>query len=107
MPTTIKDLKLAARWFHALADQTRLEILQRLSEGELCVCNLTDMLATGQSRLSFHLKALKDAGILTDRREGRWIYYSLNPKVLEEAEQYVRSLRMQSRKLRNSAKCCS
>jgi ArsR family transcriptional regulator len=54
------------------------------------------MLATGQSRLSFHLKALKDAGIRTDRREGRWIYYSLNPKVLEEAEQYVRSLRTQA-----------
>jgi ArsR family transcriptional regulator len=108
MPTTaIKDLKAAARWFHALADETRLQILQRLSSGEQCVCDLTDMLATGQSRLSFHLKALKDAGILTDRREGRWIYYSLNPEVFEEAEQFVKSLRMQSRKLRSSAKCCN
>lgn len=103
---TMKNLKHAARWFHALADDTRLQILERLHEGEQCVCDLTDMLSTGQSRLSFHLKALKDAGILTDRREGRWIYYSLNPEVLEEVEQFVRSLKVESRKGRSSGKCC-
>jgi DNA-binding transcriptional ArsR family regulator len=55
-----------AQWFHALSDDTRLQILDCLSQGEECVCDLTTLLETGQSRLSFHLKILKDAGIVTD-----------------------------------------
>lgn len=101
-----KDVKRVAGWFHALSDGTRLQIIERLSEGEQCVCDLTDMLDTGQSRLSFHLKTLKDAGILTDRREGRWVYYSLNPEVIEEMDQFVGSLKTRSRRLRNASKCC-
>jgi ArsR family transcriptional regulator len=106
MPSSVaKDLGRAARWFHALSDGTRLKIIDRLSEGEQCVCDLTDMLDTRQSRLSFHLKTLKDAGILTDRREGRWVYYSLNPEVIEEVEQFVSSLKTHSRRLRGTSKC--
>jgi ArsR family transcriptional regulator len=70
--------------FHALADQTRLEILDRLKDGERCVCELTDALQTGQSRLSFHLRVLKDAGLIQDRPDGRWIYYSINQYAIEE-----------------------
>ena len=101
-----KDLKRTARWFHALSDETRLQIIERLSEGEQCVCDLTGMLDTTQSRLSFHLKALKDAGILMDRREGRWVYYALNAEVIEEVEQFVSSLKAHSRRLRRASKCC-
>jgi ArsR family transcriptional regulator len=107
MPSSIaKDLKRTARWFHALSDETRLQIIERLSEGEQCVCDLTGMLDTTQSRLSFHLKALKDAGILTDRREGRWVYYALNAEVIEEVEQFVSSLKARSRRLRSASQCC-
>ncbi len=107
MPSAIaKDLKRTARWFHALSDETRLQIIERLSEGEQCVCDLTGMLDTTQSRLSFHLKALKDAGILTDRREGRWVYYAVNAEVIEEVEQFVSSLKAHSRRLRSASKCC-
>lgn len=74
----------AARWFHALSDQTRLEIVRRLSHGERCVCDLMDELDVAQSRLSFHLKTLKEAGLVKDRREGRWVFYSLCGEVLEE-----------------------
>jgi len=88
-----KDLTRAVRWFHALSDETRLQIIERLSDGEQCVCNLTDMLATTQSLLSFHLKTLKDAGILTDRREGRWVYYSLSPQAIEELQRFIGSLK--------------
>ena len=95
-----------ARWFHALSDETRLQIIDRLSEGEQCVCDLTDLLETGQSRLSFHLKTLKDAGILKDRREGRWVYYSLNPAVVEELGQFVNSLQACCRRLREVSRCC-
>src|SRR6059036_631813 len=87
MPTTTRTpstgLRRAARVFHALSDETRLQILERLREGERCVCELTDVLGAAQSRLSFHLKTLKDAGLVTDRRDGRWSYYALDPEALE------------------------
>jgi ArsR family transcriptional regulator len=70
--------------FHALSDRTRLSILERLRLGERCVCDMTDMLDAAQSRLSFHLKVLKDAGLVNDRREGRWMYYTLNQDGLRE-----------------------
>ncbi len=82
-----------ARSFHALADGTRLRILLRLRDGEECVCNLTDALEAGQSRLSFHLKTLKDAGLVRDRRAGRWIYYALEPGAIESLERFLESLR--------------
>lgn len=76
------ELGRLARLFHALSDETRLRIVAKLLSGEQCVCNLTDALEAGQSRLSFHLKTLKDAGLVTDRRDGRWIHYSLNHEAL-------------------------
>src|ERR671911_1330950 len=78
------DIEHAARLFHALSDETRLFILERLRRGERCVCELTDALDAAQSRLSFHLRVLKDAGLVTDRREGRWMYYTLNPEKLAD-----------------------
>jgi ArsR family transcriptional regulator len=82
----------AARLFHALSDETRLSILRRLRLGERCVCDLTDALDAAQSRLSFHLKVLKDADLVTDRREGRWMYYTLNSDTLEETAQLLEEL---------------
>jgi ArsR family transcriptional regulator len=78
-----------ARVFHALADATRLRILEQLADGEHCVCDLSDALEANQSRLSFHLKTLKDAGLLLDRREGRWIYYSLNQDAVQQLRDAV------------------
>src|SRR5215210_1740239 len=69
---------------HALSDQTRLQILDRLRARERCVCELTADLDVAQSRLSFHLRVLKDVGLVTDRREGRWMYYALNPGAVDE-----------------------
>lgn len=106
MTTTIKRRDQGVSLFHALSDETRLEILERLKEGEQCVCDLTEALKTGQSRLSFHLKVLKDAGLITDRPEGRWVHYSLNTEALKELEEIVRSLRDLSPRRGPSAKCC-
>ena len=87
------DLDRAAELFRALADPTRLRILRCVAEaGEECVCNLTDTLESGQSRLSFHLKALKDAGLLLDRRQGRWVYYSLNPETIDDVRRLLTSI---------------
>lgn len=89
---TAPDTVRAARLFHALSDETRLSILECLRSSERCVCELTDHLDAAQSRLSFHLRVLKDAGLVTDRREGRWMYYTLNAEALAEAAELVRTL---------------
>lgn len=86
------DVARAARLFHALSDETRLRILERLRRGERCVCELTDALDAAQSRLSFHLRILKEAGLVTDRRDGRWSYYAVNPEALSEAVDLVEEL---------------
>jgi ArsR family transcriptional regulator len=71
-----------ARVFHALSDETRLRIIGLLRHGERCVCDLVAALGLGQSRLSFHLKTLKDAGLVLDRPDGRWVYYRLDEEAL-------------------------
>jgi ArsR family transcriptional regulator len=98
------NIERMARAIHALADETRLRILERLSGGEQCVCDLTDALEAGQSRLSFHLKTLKDAGLLRDRREGRWVYYSISPDAVEEVQRFVGWLEQSGRS--NGSPCC-
>jgi ArsR family transcriptional regulator, arsenate/arsenite/antimonite-responsive transcriptional repressor len=65
------------RMFKAFADETRLRILHLLSRGELCVCDLHDTMRLPQSKVSRHLAYLKRAGLVQDRREGLWKYYSL------------------------------
>lgn len=86
-------LRQAARWFHALSDETRLGIVRLLAGGERCVCDLQEELEAAQSRLSFHLKVLKEAGLVTDRREGRWSYYSLSPQALDALQELVAELK--------------
>jgi ArsR family transcriptional regulator len=83
---TPTDLARLARLFHALSDETRLGIVQRLRAGERCVCELTDLLDAAQSRLSFHLKVLRDVGLVHDRRDGRWVYYSICPETFALVE---------------------
>lgn len=73
--------------FKALADETRLRVLKLLSRGELCVCEIAAALDLEQPRLSFHLRILKKAGIVADRRQERWIVYRLN-----EADLFIRFL---------------
>jgi ArsR family transcriptional regulator len=95
----------AAVLFHALSDQTRLELLEKLKDGEQCVCELTDALRAGQSRLSFHLRVLKEAGLIRDRPEGRWMYYSLNREGLEDLEDVVGELKKAATSSDSSKKC--
>lgn len=75
--------------FHALSDPLRVKVLELLREQELCVCDLCDTLEVTQSKLSFHLKTLKQAGLVRSRQEGRWIYYSLNLPQFVVLEQYL------------------
>lgn len=77
----ILPMKQTARIFKALADETRLRILALLlAEGELCVCDIMAALQLPQSTASRHLAYLKNAGWVDDRREGVWIYYSIDKR---------------------------
>lgn len=82
-----------ARRFHALSDETRLRIINMLQGGECCVCDLQDSVGAAQSRLSFHLKVLREAGLVTDRKQGRWNFYSLTPEVFDEMVAYLQEHR--------------
>jgi ArsR family transcriptional regulator len=77
---------------HALSDETRLKILDRLSAGERCVCELTAAIGATQPRLSFHLRTLKDAGLVRSRPDGRWMHYSLNPEALADTQALLQRL---------------
>jgi len=102
------ELARAAELFHALSDQTRLEILERLKSGEQCVCTLVNDLDAAQSRLSFHLRVLKEAGLVADRKEGRWAYYSIVPEALAEVHDLSIALqpKAERRELRKLGRCC-
>jgi ArsR family transcriptional regulator, arsenate/arsenite/antimonite-responsive transcriptional repressor len=84
----LQDEALLQR-FQAVAEETRFRIVQLLAGGERCVCELQADLEAAQSRLSFHLKKLKDAGVVQDRRDGRWVHYSLVPGALEEMRAFL------------------
>lgn len=68
---------IAANRFRALGDETRLRILEMLVSGECSVSELTAGVAVGQSLMSHHLRILREAGLVTDRRTGRWVYYAI------------------------------
>lgn len=64
--------------FKALSEETRLRILKLLEPGELCVCDIVAAFNMVQPKVSFHLNVLKEAGFVTDRKQGRWIHYRLD-----------------------------
>jgi ArsR family transcriptional regulator len=68
---------IAAARFRALGDETRLRLLEQLAVGERNVAELMEIMELGQSLVSHHLRALREAGLVHDRRDGRWVYYSI------------------------------
>ena len=73
---------VAALRFRALGDETRLRLLEILTGGERCVSDLMDELQLGQSLVSHHLRALREAGLVTVRRDGRRIHYAISESAL-------------------------
>lgn len=64
--------------FKELSDETRLRIMKLLEGGELCVCDIVNAFDMVQPKVSFHLRSLKKAGLVKDRKQGRWMHYSLD-----------------------------
>ena len=95
MALTPEQLReLHALRFRALGDATRIRLLEILAElGERSVTELMEATGLGQSLVSHHLRTLRQAGLVTIRREGRWMNYDLNAAGLGAVEQVVGSLR--------------
>jgi len=72
-----QPMKKIVNIFKALSDDTRLRVVKLLQERELCVCELMQVLDMSQPRISRHMSVLKNAGLVEDRREGKWVHYSL------------------------------
>ncbi|NCV91373.1 MAG: ArsR family transcriptional regulator [Synechococcaceae bacterium WB7_3xG_012] len=90
--------------FKALADPHRLEVALALAGGERCVCELTEQMGLAQSKLSFHLKVMREAGLLESRVQGRWVYYRLSPEALAELSDWLQ--RLQTSRPLKAQSCC-
>ncbi len=91
-----------AKIFKAFCDENRLYILHLLETGEKCACKLLETLNIGQPTLSHHMKILCDAGIVNGRKEGKWVYYSIN---LQGAA-HVRKRLNQYTTMKVTTSCC-
>lgn len=85
----MRDLEAEAKVFKAFSDANRLKILELLKSGEQCSCVLLSDLKIGQSTLSYHMKMLVAAGVVTGREEGKWTYYRINEVGVQNAIQLM------------------
>ena len=92
MVTLVTDMNRLADRLQALSDNTRLHIVGMLGSGECCQCDIKDELGTAQPLLSFHLKVLREAGLIRSRRRGRWVFYSLCREAIAEIETFLEQL---------------
>jgi len=74
--------------FKALADDTRLKIVEMLSCGEMCACEILDSFQITQPTLSYHMKILTDSGIVNSRKEGSWVRYSNNEELVNTVKDF-------------------
>lgn len=88
MIAEIEEMTEISSILKLLGDKTRLTILSFLKHKELCVCELVDLLNVSQPAISQHLKKLRLAGIIHERKQGTWVYYRLNADV----SQYVSAI---------------
>ena len=102
-------------FFSALADKTRLRLLNLMRDGEVCVCFFAGTLGTNNPKISRHLSYLKRAGLVTGRRDGKWVHYRINqPKDEYAKEVFAATMKMlesdkemKTDRKRLIAVCCS
>ena len=101
--------------FRALADRTRLRLLNLIGDGELCVCFFVEILGTHQPKISRHLAYLRRAGVVSARRDGKWIHYRIVEPPDPQAANIFREVRtslendpsMQNDRARLQRICCA
>jgi ArsR family transcriptional regulator len=114
MTTRAKDFNFE-RFFQALGDKTRLRLLNLMGDQELCVCYLVEILGQSQPKISRHLAYLRNAGIVSARRDGKWMHYRIvmppNDSAAKVLQQVLQSLReekaMQADRTKLSKACCA
>ncbi|MCR5217059.1 helix-turn-helix transcriptional regulator [Treponema sp.] len=90
-----------------LSDVNRLRILEMLTQGQKCACELLEELQVTQPTLSHHMKVLGDCGLVNSYKEGKWQHYSINCQKFSEYKEYLSSLSSAKKKVKNTAgKCC-
>ena len=85
----------------SLSDPIRINILELMMNGEICVCDIVKVTGLSQSKISYHIKILKDSGLISDRQEGRWVYYKLDLEVLSDIKNWIGNLIQSSKNKRN------
>jgi len=81
-----------SKLFKALSDPNRLMIIDMLSCGELCACIILEKFKITQPTLSHHMKILCDCGLVIGRKEGKWIYYSLNNEQIQNFKNFLKAI---------------
>ncbi len=84
--------KEMAQLFKALSDPNRLKIIRLLLEGETCGCTLIDSLPVSQPTMSYHLRMLAEAGIISSHKDGTWNKHKVNKDKITEIENYLKGL---------------
>ena len=85
----------------SLSDPIRINILELMMNGEICVCDIVKVTGLSQSKISYHIKILKDSGLISDRQEGRWVYYKLDLEILSDIQNWMGNLIHSSTNERN------
>jgi ArsR family transcriptional regulator len=83
------DYTVQVKKLKALADETRLQIVEMLADGELCACKIQEKFDFTQPTLSYHMKILTDSGLVSGRRDGAWMRYTLNKDEFESMCHYI------------------
>ncbi len=76
----------------AMSDENRLKIIEMLTKGEKCGCDLLDQLQVTQPTLSHHMKVLSDCGLVESRKDGKWSHYSINCERFSEFKDYISAI---------------
>ena len=85
----------------SLSDPIRINIHESMINGEICVCDIVKVTGLSQSKISYHIKILKDSVLISDRQEGRWVYYKLDLEVLSDIQNWMGNLIHSSQNKRN------
>ena len=88
----------------ALSDPNRLRIVQLLTDGEQCGCELLEQMQISQPTLSHHMRILEDCGLVTTRKKAKWNHYSLNSGEWAAFRDYIESIRVAGQ---DEGRCCS
>ncbi|SFG64996.1 ArsR/SmtB family transcription factor [Sporolactobacillus nakayamae] len=106
MVTELERVSELSSLLKLLGDKTRLTLLSYLKHKELCVCELVDVLNVSQPAISQHLKKLRLAGIIQERKQGTWVYYSLNENIPNYVSVIIDALPDQKVEGCGNLECC-